>query len=213
MKIALRLFCLVSLLCASWAAVGADDKQAKKTGPQSVLEALPRSTPKVNGAAQPTSPLFPSASVPAGSSIAVLAPPTATVAVQPTVTQVATPIASVPVPTATQTTIQLSHGTLQPTPEMWFYEQARQDYNNPELQSRIRGEKYAAERRARMAARAWYGMSNSRPTANVTPFMYHYSASWAGNSVNPFLWSARPASTAVIVEARRTVGVSGFGSW
>lgn len=207
MKIALRLFCLTLLLCASWAVVGADDKQTKKTNPQAVLEALPRSTaPTLNSASTP------SAAVPAGSSIAVLSPPT--IAAQPTtVAQVAKPIPVAPLTPASHTTIQLSHGTLQPTPEMWFYEQARQDYNNRELQSRIRGEQYAAERRARLAARAWYGLSNSRPTANVTPFMYYYSPSWASNTINPFLWSGRSATTAVVVEARRTVGVSGFGSW
>lgn len=213
MKIALRLFCLTSLLCASWAVVGADDKQAKKTAPQTVLEALPRQAPKLNGAAAPApSYAAPSAAVPAGSSIAVLSPPT--VAQQPTVTKVVTPIPAAPLaPAATHTTIQLSHGTLQPTPEMWFYEQARQDYNNPELQSRIRGERYAAERRARLASRAWYGVSNSRPMANVTPFMYYYSPSWGSNTNQPFLWNGRTAGTAVVVEARRTIGVNGFGSW
>lgn len=215
MKIALRLFCLTSLLCASWAVVGADDKQTKKTAPQTVLEALPRATPKLSGTAAPTTTTYaaPSAAVPAGSSIAVLSPPT--IAQQPAVTQVVTPIPAAP-PQATpapHTTIQLSHGTLQPTPEMWFYEQARQDYNNPELQARIRGERYAAERRARLASRAWYGVSNSRPTASVTPFMSYYSAAWGSNTANPFLWSARSAGTAVLVESRRTVGVSGFGSW
>ena len=242
MKLALRFFCLASLLCASWAAVGADDK-SKPTGtlPSPVFTptiAPARSTVKLNGPAAAT----PSAAVPAGSSIAVLSPPTMTqspstpspaaaptmtaMQLTPTYTPAAsttTPIAPAPktslaplsaVPNSpTHHDVQLSHGTLQPTPEMWFYEQMRNDYNDPELQARRRGEAHAAERRARLAARQWYGVSNSRPMANVTPFMYYYSPSWGSNTGNAYQWSGR-ITAPVVVEARRAVvGLTGFGTW
>jgi hypothetical protein len=109
--------------------------------------------------------------------------------------------------------VRLSVSTLAPTPEMWFYERMRQDYDNPAVQARLRGERAAAERRARLAARAWYGVSNGRPMAHVTPFTYYYSPTWSSNVVNPFLWT-QPRTVPVIIEARRpTISVSGFGVW
>jgi hypothetical protein len=109
--------------------------------------------------------------------------------------------------------VQLSLSTLAPTPEMWFYERMRQDYDNPALQARLRGERAAAERRARLAARAWYGVSVGRPMAHVTPFTYYYSPFWASNTVNPYIWT-QPRTVPIIIEARRpTIGVSGFGAW
>jgi hypothetical protein len=121
---------------------------------------------------------------------------------------------STPVPSSGETPVRLSVGTLSPTPEMWFYEQMRQDANNPELIVRRRAEQAAAERKARIASRAWYGVSLARPQAHVTPFMYHYSPTWTQNSRHPYSWAAAQGSTPVIIEARRPyVGVSGFGAW
>jgi hypothetical protein len=110
--------------------------------------------------------------------------------------------------------VRLSVGTLSPTPEMWFYEQMRQDLNNPEMIVRRRSEQAAAERKARIASRAWYGVSLARPSANVTPFTYHYSPSWASNTRHPFSWLAPQVAAPVVIEARRPyVGLSGFGAW
>jgi len=126
---------------------------------------------------------------------------------------VADPV-STPVAHAVDSPVRLSVGTLSPTPEMWFYEQMRQDANNPELIVRRRSEQAAAERKARIASRAWYGVSNSRPQAHTTPFMYHYSPSWTPNAKYPYSWTAPRVAPPVIIEARRPyVGLSNFGSW
>jgi hypothetical protein len=129
------------------------------------------------------------------------------------VSAVADPV-STPLPSSGETPVRLSVGTLSPTPEMWFYEQMRQDANNPELIVSRRSQQAAAERKARIAARAWYGVSLARPQAHVTPFMYHYSPTWTQNAKYPYSWGAPNVASPVIIEARRPyVGVSGFGSW
>lgn len=150
-----------------------------------------------------------------------LAPPVAPPVAQPptvdphrTATPARTPLpASVsPTPLTSTPEVHMSLGTLSPTPEMWFYEQMRQDYNNPALQVRMRAEQEAINRKARIAARAWYGVSLSRPTAHITPFMYHYSPAWISPS-RPAYYPATRMSTPVVAERRPYVGVSGFGAW
>ncbi|MCE9605290.1 MAG: hypothetical protein K8U03_10355 [Planctomycetia bacterium] len=110
--------------------------------------------------------------------------------------------------------VPLSLGALTPTPEMWFYEQMRQDYNNPQLQVRRNSERAAAERKARIASCEWYGVSPSRPMAYTTPHMYHYSPTWASNSRRPYYWGGTP-TTAISIDARQVpaMGVSGIGTW
>jgi hypothetical protein len=44
------------------------------------------------------------------------------------------------------------------------------------------------QRQARLASMAWYGMSNSRPTAGCTPFMTLYSPVWQMPGGRPFGW-------------------------
>lgn len=123
------------------------------------------------------------------------------------------PVESFPIAIAPTQHVPLSLGALQPTTEMWFFEQMRQDYNNPALQVRRNSERAAAERKARLASMEWYGMSNSRPMAYTTPHMYHYSPSWTGSSRRPWAWTAAPSP--VVIDARRmtTLGVSGIGTW
>ncbi len=47
---------------------------------------------------------------------------------------------------------------------------------------------HAEQRQARMASMAWYGMSNSRPTAATTPFMTRYSPVWESPGGQPYSW-------------------------
>jgi hypothetical protein len=44
------------------------------------------------------------------------------------------------------------------------------------------------QRQARLASLAWYGMSNSRPTASPTPFSTMYSPAWQMPGGRPFAW-------------------------
>jgi hypothetical protein len=46
------------------------------------------------------------------------------------------------------------------------------------------------QRQLRLASMAWYGMSNSRPTASPTPFASMYSPAWQMPGGRPFAWSS-----------------------
>lgn len=81
-----------------------------------------------------------------------------------------------------------SMGQMTPTPEMWFYEQARRDYLDPWVAVRSKAEFEASQRQRRLAAMRWFGMSNSRPSANPTPVHGYYSPTWTSNSRNPYHW-------------------------
>jgi hypothetical protein len=90
--------------------------------------------------------------------------------------------------------------TVQQTPEMWFYEQERSRYENPKEAVRRKAELRSAQRAERIASLAWYGMSNSRPTANTTPIFSTYSPTWVSNSFDPNRWrTGRDCATPVII--------------
>lgn len=76
-----------------------------------------------------------------------------------------------------------------PTTEMWFYEQERSRYDDPQQAVRRRAELRAAQRASRLAAMEWYGMSNSRPSANATPVTGSYAPTWTSpNTYDPNQW-------------------------
>jgi len=89
-------------------------------------------------------------------------------------------------------------GSLSMTPEMWFYEQERRRYEDPQASVRRKAEQVAAERRRRIAARKWYGYSASRPTGAVTPWFETYLPGWAsrtpwrGLGYAPVVWQVAP---------------------
>ncbi|MHC2066751.1 hypothetical protein ACYFX5_04715 [Bremerella sp. T1] len=85
------------------------------------------------------------------------------------------------------------------TPEMWFYLQELRRYEDPAAARRRRAELTASARRARLFSQQWYGISNSRPTANAVPMMYRYSAhesnvSWDVKQHTYYRTSATPTS-------------------
>jgi len=73
------------------------------------------------------------------------------------------------------------------TPEMWFYLQEMRRYDDPQASRRRRAELSAAARRARLNSQRWYGINNSRPTVNINPWTYTYSAHTSHAS-----WDIRP---------------------
>ncbi len=84
----------------------------------------------------------------------------------------------------------VSPGQVSPTPEMWFYEQYRNDYQDPKMAVRKNAEFRSAQRRHRIAAMKWFGFSNSRPLASPTPWHGDYSPGWRSNNLAyPFQWS------------------------
>jgi hypothetical protein len=116
--------------------------------------------------------------------LAIVALPTWAVAQQP-VSPTARPSFSPSVSKSTEVT---------GTPEMWFYEQERLRYEDPNTVARARAEYEANQRQARLAALKWYGMSNSRPQAGTDA---HNSApKWTGNMAFGNDWSVvSPAPT------------------
>jgi len=202
MKVALR-FVLASLLCCSIvSAAKADDRYRLGVPTVAPAKATLQMKPTYQTAADPR---------PTATATRTDLSPTTGLAprtdLKPRVEPVPSNVPNVVMPTQ----VPLATTSLTPTPEMWFYEQQRQDYNNPELTVRRNAEQAAAQRRARLASSAWFGVSNSRPMAYTTPHMYHYSPTWAGNSRFPYLWGSSSGSTNIYVEARRNY--AGVGTW
>lgn len=106
---------------------------------------------------------------------------------------------------------EISLGELQPTPEMWFYQQQMRSYLDPKMAVRRRAEFRGEQRQNRLAASAWFGQSKSRPTASGTPFTDSYSPSWTSNTANPFNWAGVGNRMVVVRPARSNV--SSFDIW
>ncbi|MBN2473335.1 MAG: hypothetical protein JXB62_01905 [Pirellulales bacterium] len=82
-----------------------------------------------------------------------------------------------------------SLGSVSPTPEMWFYEQYKNEYSDPKQAVREKAEFRAAQRQRRIAAKKWFGFSNQRPTCFSDPFHGDWSPSWTSNNPwYPFRW-------------------------
>ena len=90
------------------------------------------------------------------------------------------------------------------TPEMWFYKQQLERYDDPKTVVRRNAEFQLQQRLARMEALKWYGFSNARPVASPTPFTSMYSPAWQSNWHRPYAWytSGRPT----IVVTGRSLG-------
>ena len=83
----------------------------------------------------------------------------------------------------------ISPGEITATPEMWFYQQQMQQYQDPKAAVRQKAEFRAAQRQRRMASLKWFGFSNQRPKAGSDPYHGEYSPSWSGPNDNyPFRW-------------------------
>ncbi len=91
-------------------------------------------------------------------------------------------------PIATQASISSSE--VKATPEMWFYQQYQQRYDDPKTMVHERAKFRAAQREHRLAAMQWFGFSNSRPRACSDPWHSDYSPGWSSNNtVYPYQWT------------------------
>lgn len=88
-------------------------------------------------------------------------------------------------------------GAVTPTPEMWFYEQEVNRYDNPKVMVHERAEWRANQRRSRLAASKWYGNSNSRPMVSPFPWFGGYGPFWGSNTYDPLRW--QPSGGTVVV--------------
>ena len=87
-------------------------------------------------------------------------------------------------------TVSISPGQLSATPEMWFYEQSLQRYQDPMTGVRDKAEFRSAQRLRRIAALRWYGMSNSRPNLGVDTIHGDGGPHWTSGNINaPSQWN------------------------
>ena len=86
-------------------------------------------------------------------------------------------------------TVTVAPSLISPTPEMWFYQQEMDRYDDPREMVRLNAIARAEERRSRLAALKWYGFSNSRPQAHPFPWANNYSPAWVGNHKYPYQWA------------------------
>lgn len=108
---------------------------------------------------------------------------------------------------------QVPMNQMTPTPDMWFYDQAARQYADPTVAVRKKAEFDMKQRQHRIASSAWFGISNSRPNAGVTPFMTGlYAPTWGSNTRQPQLWSGQSTNTTVIIPTGRT-STSLYGLW
>ena len=85
----------------------------------------------------------------------------------------------------------ISAGELTPTPEMWFYQQYQQQYQNPREMVHRNADFKAAERMRRLNTQKWFGMSNQRPKVTNDPYNSDYTAMWASpNMLYPNRWQS-----------------------
>ena len=84
----------------------------------------------------------------------------------------------------------VSAGDLKATPEMWFYEQALRQYNDPKMAVRAKADLRAEQRQRRLESMKWFGFSNFRPHASSDPFHNDYSPGWVATpAYYPSRWS------------------------
>jgi hypothetical protein len=85
------------------------------------------------------------------------------------------------------------------TPEMWFYLEQQRRFDDPKMAIRRNAEIRATQRRQRIAAMKWFGLSNQRPRVNPTPWFGDYSPTWVAGLWEPYRWVGGRAGAIVTV--------------
>lgn len=85
------------------------------------------------------------------------------------------------------------------TPEMWLYSQEWRRRDDPAQSVRRKAEARTDARMQRIAAMKWYGFSNARPQAAVTPMMGVYSPAWIGNGFDRYDWVGGYGPSTILV--------------
>ncbi len=99
-----------------------------------------------------------------------------------------------------------SPGEVTPTEAMWFYQEQQRLYNDPHYMQRKRAEFRAEQRARRIAAMKWFGYSNARPSAGITPWSGGlYSPAWVGNSRDTYAWRGAGSVPQVVVRPVRVI--------
>lgn len=93
----------------------------------------------------------------------------------------------------------LDSSAITPTPEMWFYMNELQRHDDPRMAVRRNAELRGQQRRSRLAAMKWFGLSNQRPQVNPTPICGVYSPTWVAGWLDPFQWSGSGYPVTVVL--------------
>ncbi|MCS7237049.1 MAG: hypothetical protein NZ899_02115 [Thermoguttaceae bacterium] len=84
----------------------------------------------------------------------------------------------------------------------WYMQYYGSAASDPRTLIWERAQFYAQQRQLRIASRAWYGISVSRPTTTADIMFADRAPRWTSGSVlRPYHWSFRPASTVIILPA------------
>lgn len=107
---------------------------------------------------------------------------------------------------ATAPSPSISPGEVNPTEAMWFYQEQQRLYNDPHYMQRKRAEFKGEQRARRIAAMKWFGYSNARPSAGITPWSGGmYSPAWVGNSRDSYAWRGAGSAPQVVVRQVRVI--------
>ncbi len=98
--------------------------------------------------------------------------------------------------------------SLSASPEIYFYQSELRRHDDPKHSIRRKADFRAFQRQRRLAALKWFGISNSRPTANPTPLTSSYAHGWAASPLQPYRWTGTTGPATVLVTRR-----SAFGLW
>jgi hypothetical protein len=92
-----------------------------------------------------------------------------------------------------------SLGHVNATPDMWFYDQIQRQHDDPHAAIRRKAEFETSQRQHRLAAREWFGVSNTRPMVNPTPTMGGYGPRWGSNTRDPQTWGGQSTTPIILL--------------
>ncbi|HYW78909.1 MAG TPA: hypothetical protein VE890_04995 [Thermoguttaceae bacterium] len=108
--------------------------------------------------------------------------------------------AQTPAERSLSTAVTISPGELTPTPQMWFYEQYRREYQDPKEAIHNRAVFQAEQRERRIATMKWLGLSKARPQAAVDPWDAPVLPAWKAHYLFYPLGFRASGASAVVVQ-------------
>lgn len=97
-----------------------------------------------------------------------------------------------------QASLERRRAAVQTAPEASSFDEHLARYRDPWTRVRENAEFRADNRRRRIAARQWYGISNARPMVNPTPWGAGYRDAWILNTGRVYRWAALAQPTVVV---------------
>lgn len=92
-----------------------------------------------------------------------------------------------------------------PAHDPWYSQYYGQQPKDPRTLVRERAQFYAQQRQLRIASRAWFGISASRPMTTADLLYGDRANRWTSNSViHPYRWAYQPPGVVVYIPAGAT---------